>query len=98
MPNRKLDVRTLITSADRLRVMAHPARIAIITLLTEHKTLNVSEIYQKLNMSQSSVSHHLILLKNKAILKSRKEGNQIFYSLNSQNILKVLQCIDKSNH
>jgi len=94
----EIDADKLIKAATRLRAIAHPLRIAIISLLTEHVTLSVTDIYMKLNKAQPTVSHHLTILKDHGIVTSSKEGKQIFYSLHYDNILKTLESIDKNNY
>ena len=98
MANVELDIKQLEKAADRLSAIAHPLRIAIISLLEDHDTLSVTDIYMKLKISQPTASHHLAILKSKGILISNKEGKQIFYSLHYENILKTLESVDKSNY
>lgn len=50
------------------------------------KWLNVGEIVGALNVSQPTVSHHLSILKEAGLVNSRREGKQVFYSLNQKRI------------
>jgi DNA-binding transcriptional ArsR family regulator len=95
MTKREIDFKKIEKAAERLSAIAHPTRIAIISLLEEHIELNVTSICSMLKITQPTASHHLSILKNKDILVSRKDGKQIFYSLHNENILKTLRCIDK---
>jgi len=90
-----LDIKKLEEAASKLRVIAHPMRIAIIELLQDSKKLNVTEIYEKLNIEQASASHHLNLLKNKGVLISKRDGKNTYYSLKHVAINQIIECITK---
>ena len=49
-------------------------------------SLSVSEIVQKLDVSQPTVSHHLAILREAGLVSVREEGKQTFYSLNQERI------------
>ncbi len=91
-----LDIDKLELAASKLRAIAHPMRIAIIDLLNE-KQLSVTEIYEKLDIEQASASHHLNILKSKGVLASRRTGKKIFYSLKSQTLSEIIECINRCN-
>jgi len=90
-----LDIQKLEIAASRLRAMAHPMRIAIIELLTDNQKLTVTEIYEHLGIEQASASHHLNILKNKGLLESKRDGKMILYSLRTQTLTNVIDCINQ---
>lgn len=90
-----LDIVKLEDAASKLRSIAHPMRIAIISLLEDRPKMNVTEIYEQLKIEQASASHHLNILKNKGILQSRRHGKNTYYSLKQQSIAQVLECVEK---
>lgn len=90
-----LDIEKLEAAASRLRAMAHPMRIAIIELLTNNAKLTVTEIYDQLGIEQASASHHLNILKNKGLLDSKRDGKMIYYSLRTQALTNVVDCINQ---
>lgn len=90
-----LDIQKLELAASKLRAMAHPMRIAIIELLTENKKLTVTEIYSRLNIEQASASHHLNILKNKGLLESKRDGKMILYSLKTNVLANVIECLNQ---
>ena len=90
-----LDIQKLELAASKLRAMAHPMRIAIIDLLTENKKLNVTEIYEKLSIEQASASQHLNILKGKGLLESKRDGKMILYSLKTNVLANVIDCINQ---
>jgi DNA-binding transcriptional ArsR family regulator len=82
--------------ADMLKCIAHPVKLDILWLLTEHKMLNVSEIKDllKCNCEQSLLSHHLIKMKDKGILLSEKMGKNIYYQLKNPKIKELFPVLD----
>lgn len=77
-----------------LKAVAHPTRLAIIQLLDIQENLTVNEICETLNCEQSLISHHLINMKLRGILKSHKDGLNVYYSLKELEITKLLSCIE----
>jgi DNA-binding transcriptional ArsR family regulator len=71
-----------------LKVLAHPARLLIIHLLGEGE-LSVQELEKAVGISQSSMSQHLGLLKDKEILESRRVAQQVFYRLRDPRVLQL---------
>lgn len=93
----KLDINKLDMAASKLRVIAHPMRIAIIELLESNPRMNVTQIYEKLNIEQAAASHHLNILKSKQILESRREGKNTYYSIRQASLAKIIDCINRCN-
>jgi DNA-binding transcriptional ArsR family regulator len=71
-----------------LKVLAHPIRLRIIHLLGEGE-LSVQELERAMGISQSSVSQHLSLLRDKEILESRRAAQQVFYRLRDPRLLQL---------
>jgi len=71
-----------------LKVLAHPIRLRIIHLLGEGE-LSVQELEKAMGISQSSVSQHLSLLRDKEILESRRAAQQVFYRLRDPRLLQL---------
>ena len=63
------------------KAVSDPTRIQIMKLLTKTE-MCVSDICTHFKMKQPSISHHLNILKNAQIVRSRKEGKEVYYSLN----------------
>lgn len=78
-----------------LKTIGHPARLAIIELLSENKEMAVNEICAELDLEQSVISHHLLNMKIKGLLASRKEGTNIYYSLREKNLNEIISCVEK---
>jgi DNA-binding transcriptional ArsR family regulator len=77
-----------------LKTVAHPTRLAIIDLLDKNQKLSVNDICEALGFEQSLISHHLINMKLRGILKSDKEGLNVFYTLKEKDVTKLLACIE----
>ncbi len=97
MGNQRLDAKKLEDAASKLRAIAHPMRIAIIEMLDKNKQMNVTSIYENLKIEQASASHHLNVLKNKGVLKSRRSGKNTFYSIKDDALKSIIECIEKCN-
>jgi DNA-binding transcriptional ArsR family regulator len=90
-----LDKKKLKSAASRLRAIAHPKRMEIISLLEEKEELNVTTIYQTLKIEQAAASHHLSILRTRGVLSTRRDGKQTFYKLRTQTISQILDCLDR---
>jgi len=93
----ELNIQKLEMAASKLRAMAHPMRIAILELLHREKQLSVTDIYSSLRIEQAAASHHLNILKNKGVLVSKRDGKKIFYSLKSDVLSEIIDCINRCN-
>lgn len=84
MPNALREFKASIFQA-----LGHPTRIAIIEVLRDGE-LPAGVIIERLGIEQANASQHLSVLRLKQILTSRKEGNQVFYSVRDPLIIEVL--------
>jgi DNA-binding transcriptional ArsR family regulator len=90
----KINKEKLEKAAYILKTVAHPTRLAIVDLLNMNARLNVNDISEILDVEQSLLSHHLITMKLKGILRSEKEGQNVFYSLKEKDVFKLIECIE----
>jgi ArsR family transcriptional regulator len=72
------------------QALAHPTRIAIIELLRDEREVSVSRLHERLHLEQANVSQHLTVLRSRQLVTTRKDGNQVFYSLRDPVIGRVL--------
>lgn len=75
--------------AELYKVFGDTTRIRILFALYEGE-MCVCGIAELLNMTQSAISHQLRVLKNSKLVKFRKEGKTVFYSLDDDHIFKIL--------
>lgn len=86
--NNEVRQEALQKAARCLRVLAHPTRLLIIYFLGQGEH-SVQELERLVNASQSSVSQHLNLLRDKDIVESRRVAQQVFYRLKDPRVLQL---------
>ena len=83
------DEETLYDLADLFRLFADSTRIKILYVLFESE-MCVCDIAQLLGMTQSAISHQLRSLKQAKLVKSRRDGKTVFYSLADGHVSTIL--------
>ena len=93
-----IDVSKLAQQCDSvahlLKAIAHPQRLKILCLLVEGEQ-TVSQIEAYCGASQSSVSQYLGKMKVEGLLKSRRKGQKIYYTIESAELLKLIKSLQK---
>lgn len=84
------DKETLEQIAELFKGFADPTRVRILALL-QQRELCVTEIAEAVELTQSAVSHQLRLLKQMHLIKFRREGKNIWYSLADDHVKTILQ-------
>jgi len=72
-----------------LKAISHPLRLKILCTLGD-KEVSVQEIVENVGTSQSNISQHLGILRDKGILESRKDANRVFYRVGDSRILRLI--------
>jgi len=72
-----------------MQAMAHPLRLKILCLVGNQE-LSVLEIVDAVGTSQSNISQHLAILREKGVLKSRKAANRVFYRVGDARTLQLI--------
>ena len=75
--------------AELFKVFGDSTRIRILFVLFEAEVC-VCDLAQALNMTQSAISHQLRILKQNKLVKSRREGKSIFYSLADGHVRTII--------
>ena len=75
--------------AELIKVFGDSTRIRILFVLFEAEVC-VCDLAQVLNMSQSAISHQLRILKQSKLVKSRRDGKSIFYSLADDHVRAII--------
>ncbi len=78
--------------ADMCKVFSHPTRLAILNTLRD-KEMAVSELAGRLAVSVGNLSQHLNMMKQRRVLASRKDGNNVYYRLANPKMLKAFDLI-----
>lgn len=79
--------------AQVIKAMAHPSRLMIMDALSKGERC-VCDLQRIVGSDMSTVSKHLSLMKNAGIVRDRKVGQQVFYSLRVPCILRFFDCIE----
>ncbi|HIQ15075.1 MAG TPA: ArsR family transcriptional regulator [Leucothrix sp.] len=77
------------TASRSLKAISHPLRLKILCVLGENE-VSVQDIVECVGTSQSNISQHLAILRDKGILASRKEANRVFYRVGDSRTLKLI--------
>lgn len=83
------DDEILYDLAELFKIFGDSTRIKILYVLSENE-LCVNDIAQVLNMTQSSVSHQLRILKDSKLVRFRREGKSIFYALDDEHVRNII--------
>ena len=83
------DDEQLYDLADLFRMFGDTTRIKILYVLFESE-LCVCDIARLLNLSQSAVSHQLRILKDAKLVRFRREGKTVFYTLDDDHVRRIL--------
>ena len=73
-----------------LKAMSHPLRLKILCVLG-NREVSVQDIVENVGTSQSNISQHLAILRDKGILKSRKDANRVYYKVGDDRTLKLIE-------
>lgn len=90
-----IQIEKLESASEMLKAIAHPMRITIVDMLSDDKSLTVTEIHEALNIEQAVASHHLSILRNKGVLLSVRNGKNSIYKLKHPRLSQIIACIDK---
>lgn len=76
-------------AAQAIKAIAHPLRLKILCVLGDRE-ISVQDIVEQVGTSQSNISQHLAILRDKGVLATRKEANKVFYRIGDLRTLKLV--------
>jgi ArsR family transcriptional regulator len=76
-------------AARSLKAMSHPLRLKILCTLGSQE-ISVQDIVNNVGTSQSNISQHLAILRDKGILASRKDANRVYYRVGDARTLRLI--------
>ena len=82
---------TMDQIAELFKGFADSTRVHILSLLMLHQELCVNDIAEAVELSQSAISHQLRILKQMHLIKYRREGKNLLYSLADEHVKTILQ-------
>ena len=89
---KKKDFYTL--HSDVCKTLANPKRQEILDSLRE-KEMTVNEIVEKTGITQANLSQHLAIMRTKGIVKTRRDGLNVYYSLSNSKIIQAFDLISQ---
>jgi DNA-binding transcriptional ArsR family regulator len=91
----QFEIKNINKAIITLKAIDHKFRKDILKLIESKKEITVTEIYKKLQMEQSVVSQHLALLRACEIVKTKKVGRFIKYSINNEKIQHIKSKVEE---
>ena len=82
---------TIYDLAELYKVFGDSTRTKILSALSI-EDMNVSELSHLLNMTVSAISHQLRVLRTAKLIKGKKEGKEVIYSLDDNHVVMILEC------
>ena len=82
---------TMESIAELFKGFADPTRVHILSLLQQQQELCVTDIAGKVEISKSAISHQLRILKQMHLIKFRREGKNLLYSLADDHVRTILE-------
>jgi ArsR family transcriptional regulator len=76
-------------AARALKAMAHPLRLKILCVVGASE-MSVQEIVEAVGTTQSNISQHLAILRDKGVLRARKDANRVFYRVGDERTLQLI--------
>jgi len=89
-PVKSIDADTAQHLADLFKTLGDPTRIKILSLLTKTEEMRVYDIAESLTMGQSAISHQLRVLRSARLVKFRRDGKEVLYSIDDDHVMKLL--------
>lgn len=79
----------IVRAAHCLKAMSHPLRLKILCTLGSH-SVSVQAIVDRVGTTQSNISQHLAILKEKGILDCKKNANRVYYYVDDERTLQLI--------
>lgn len=92
---KKITEKDYSMQAEIIKAMAHPTRLFILNVLKQGEVC-VCKLTEMIGNDISTVSKHLLVLKNAGLVAARREGNWLHYRLTCPCVLDFAKCIDKA--
>lgn len=77
------------TAARALKAISHPLRLKILCIVGDQEVC-VQDIVEAVGTSQSNISQHLAILRDKGVLQTRKDANRVFYRVCDHRTLQLI--------
>ncbi len=85
-----LDDQTAARLADLFSALSDPTRVRILAALMDGE-MNVGDLVEQIGLTKSAISHQLRGLKDKRLVRSRKQGRQVFVAIADEHVTELFQ-------
>ena len=85
----------ILKASKALKAMGHPLRLKILCVIGEQE-LPVMDIVNQVGTTQSNISQHIDILREKEIITSRREGSKILCKVRDHNILQLMNAMQQT--
>ncbi|QLG89781.1 winged helix-turn-helix transcriptional regulator [Chitinibacter bivalviorum] len=75
-----------------MKAMSHPLRLKILCVLADQE-VSVQDIVDRVGTTQSNISQHLALMREKGVLRTRKDANRVYYRVGDVRTLEVISML-----
>ena len=82
----------VMQAAQAMKAIAHPLRLKILCVLGDSE-VSVQDIVDQVGTSQSNISQHLAIMRDKGVLRTRKDANRVFYRVGDTRTLELISMI-----
>ncbi len=76
-----------------LKLLANEKRLLILCKLTEKEKTTVGELSKFVGLSQSALSQHLAKMREQDIITTRREAQNIYYTINNKDVAKIMETL-----
>jgi len=76
-------------ASNALKAMSHPLRLKILCVVGDQE-MSVQDIVELVGTTQSNISQHLAILREKDVLRTRKDANRVYYRVSDPRTLKLI--------
>ena len=78
-----------VRHADICKTLSNPRRLEIINALRDNRELTATQLLEQIYVSKANLSQHMAVLVQKGVVKSRREGINVFYQLSDERITQA---------
>lgn len=90
MPLFSLDEHTAAHVAELFRAFSDTSRVRILSLIVDQE-MNVSQLAELIGVTESAVSHHMRGLRQMRLVKSRRDGKEVYYFMDDPHIIELFR-------